>query len=298
MTLNQTVKTVGFKDTNQAEIDFTENGNRDIDDGDEPAREDGKGDRAIRQFGEGSLRATTNQMGTKGKKFSLDPRVAAVSSSFPYPDSLRTTKHPVQDFWVYDGAHPGLADRGKIPTSMDQILPNKRITEQEAVEWNRVGSKKGWMFNGRPQQATGGMGENKATHTDDGFLKRIAEEKWEPLSRDPAKQTLALRVLPKIDIENNARGIGVTGGGSGNGGMAGGYHDINAARLAALPIPMAKYNWTGSRVVGTGRLDQAAGGEAQGAGGYRAGYKSIYPERPYLPMRNAIGISRVTGASL
>lgn len=276
----------------QHQVDPSETGNRTVDEGDDPARS--AGDRAMRQFGQGSLRAITNQRGTGGKQFQLEPHVASVSSSFATPDSLRTTKHPVQDFWVYDGAHPTLTDRGKVATSRDQILPDYRIREQDAIEWNRVGSKKGYMFNGRPQEAVGASGENVPTHTDDGYIFRIKENAWRPLSRSSDKQGLATRVLPKIDIENNARGIGVTGEGSGNGGMAGGYRAINAARLAALPIPMEKYNWTGSRIHGTGRLDQAAGGEAQGAGGYRAGYRSKYPERPYLPMRRTIGLSRVT----
>lgn len=280
--------------TNQAKIDPSENGNRKIDEGDDPATMDDSDKPQSDELRAQILRMQTNQMGTEGKTFLLDPRTKAISSEFANSDLLRTTKHPVQDFWVYDGAYNGLLDRGKIATSRDQILPNFRIKEQDAIEWNRVGSKKGWMFNGKPQQAEGGTGENVATHTDDGFINRIGETKWSPLSRSSDKQGLATRVLPKIDIENNARGIGVTGAGSGNGGMAGGYHDINNARLAALPMPMAKYNWTGSRVVGTGRLDQATGGEAQGAGGYRSGYASIYPERPYLPLRTSPGLSRVT----
>ena len=99
-------------------------------------------DRAKKEFGNKSLRNTTNQQGTNGYEFKLLPSLAAVSSSFPYPEALLKAKHPVQDFWVYDGAHPGLTDRGKISTSIDQILPNKKITEQDAIEWNRIGSKK------------------------------------------------------------------------------------------------------------------------------------------------------------
>ena len=223
------------------------------------------GDRAIKQFGEGSLRNTTNQRGTDGYKFQLAPSLASVSSTKAYPESLRTAKHAVQDFWVYDGAHPGITDRGSIATSRDQILPDKRIREQDAIEWNRIGSKKGWMFEGRPQAEYGHQGENKATHTNDGFIESITRNKWSPFMRSADKQGLATREFAAIDIENNARGIGVTGPGSGNGGMAGGHREVNKERLAMLPIPMAKFNWTGTRLAGTGREDQHLGA---GAGGF------------------------------
>ena len=253
------------------------------------------GDRAQAEFGYGSLRAHTNQSGTNGYKFQLTPSIAAVSSSFAYSEALLKTKHPVQDFWVYDGAHPGLSDRGKIATSLDQVLPNARIKEQDAIEWNRVGCKKGWMFNGAPQQeGPGASGENVPTHTSDGYINRIQENKWAPMERLAEKQGLATRTMPAIDIENNARGIGVSGEGSGNGGMAGGYKEVNPERLARLPIPMAKYNWTGSRLSGTGREDQGGGTLGNGAGGFRAGYNSKYSTRPSFPLRRTTGLSRVT----
>lgn len=252
-------------------------------------------DRAQRQFGTGTLRAQTNQIGTQNIKFSILPAVAAVSSKFDYPESLVHAKHPVQDFWVYDGAQPTLTDRGKIATSLEQVLPNKRVTEQECVEWNRVGSKKGWMFNGPPQQNTpGSSGENVPTHTSDGFINRVRENKWMPLARSTEKQGLATREMPAIDIENNARGIGVAGAGSGNGGMSGGYREVNPERLARLPIPNARFNWTGTRLAGTGREDQGGGALGNGAGGYRAGYKSAYPIRPSFPLRRTTGLSRNT----
>ena len=182
------------------------------------------GDRAQKEFGYGSLRAHTNQSGTGGYTFQVIPSIAAISSSFAYSEALLKAKHPVQDFWVYDGAHPGLTDRGKIATSLDQVLPNKRVTEQECVEWNRVGSKKGWMFNGSPQQeGPGSSGENMPTHTSDGYISRIYDNKWVPEERSEEKQGLATRQMPAIDIENNARGIGLSGEGTGSGGMAGGY---------------------------------------------------------------------------
>jgi hypothetical protein len=257
-----------------------------------PERIPESGDRAISEFAEGSLFAHTNQFGVQ-KPFVLEPRVASVSSKFPYSEDLRTTKHPVQDFWVYDGAQPTLAATGKISTSVDQILPDKRIGEQDAVEWQRVGSKKGWMFNGPPQEnQPGSQGENMPTHTNDGFVERIAQNRWFPTPRSSEKQGLATRELPAIDIENNSRGIGVTGPGSGNGGMAGGYRAINPERLKTLPIPSAKFNWTGTRLHGTGREDQGRVGS--GAGGYRSGYQSQYADRPYIPMRRTTGLSRVT----
>jgi len=252
-------------------------------------------DRAQQAFSYGSLRAHTNQTGTENYTFQLIPDVAAVSSSFAYPEALLKTKHPVQDFWVYDGAQPTLTERGTIATSLDQVLPNKRVTEQDCLEWHRVGSKKGWMFNGPPQQNTPGvMGESTPTHTSDGYIHRIHDNKWVPEVRSAEKQTLATRQMPAIDIENNARGIGLAGEGSGNGGMAGGYKDINPDRLARLPIPMAKYNWTGSRLLGTGREDQGGGSIGSGAGGFRAGYSSKYPIRPSFPVRRTTGLSRVT----
>lgn len=252
-------------------------------------------DRAQAEFSHGSLRALTNQNGTGGKSFQLIPSVKAVSSTFSYSEALLKAKHPVQDFWVYDGAHPGLTDRGKISTSLDQVLPDKRITEQDAVEWNRVGSKKGWMFNGSPQQeGPGASGENVPTNTNDGFINRVRDNKWVPMERSSEKQGLATREMPAIDIENNARGIGVAGEGSGNGGMAGGYREVNAERLARLPIPMEKYNWTGSRLAGTGREDQGGGTLGSGAGGFRAGYVSKYATRPSFPVRRTTGLSRIT----
>lgn len=257
------------------------------------AREGGM-DRAMKQFSVGSLRAVTNQFGV-AKDFIVEKRVAAQSCDYPYPEVLRTAKHPVQDFWVYDGAMPTIGNQGKITTSRDQILPNRRIREQDAVEWQRVGSKKGWMFNGPPQQdAPGGQGENLPSHTDDGFVNNIPSMRWTPIPRSAEKQGLATRQLPAIDIENNARGIGVTGPGSGQGGMSGGYKQINKERLQSLPVPMAKYNWTGTRLVGTGREDQGGGNVGSGAGGYRAGYQSKYPIRPSFPMRRTTGLSRVT----
>lgn len=252
-------------------------------------------DRAIKQFSDGSLRNHTNQMGTAGKTFQVMPGIKAISSEFAYQEALVRSKHPVQDFWVYDGAYPGLKDRGSIATTREQILPDKRIKEQDAIEWNRVGSKKGWMFEGPPQQnAPGHSGENVPTHTQDGFISRIRDTKWSPVPRSTDKQGLATRDMPAIDIENNARGIGVTGQGSGNGGMSGGYRDVNPERLAALPIPMAKYNWTGTRLFSTGREDQGGGTLGNGAGGYRSGYASVYATQPSFPIRRTTGISRVT----
>lgn len=245
-------------------------------------------DRAIKQFSNGSLRNETNQLGTNGYRFQLEPSIAAVSSERPNPIALRDARHPVQDFWVYDGAYPGVTDRGSIATDRDQILPNKRITEQDAVEWQRVGSKKGWMFNGNPQSNYGFQGEDVPTHTSDGFVDQIKKRRWQMLSRSAQKQGLATREMPAIDLENNARGSGVSGPGSGSGGMSGGYKEVDPNRHNRLPIPMSKYNWTGTRLVGTGREDQGA---QHGAGGFRAGYNSIYPDRPSFQERKFIGTS-------
>ena len=251
------------------------------------------GDRAIRAFGQKSLYNLTNQYGVQ-KPFIVDKKISSISSDFAYPESLRTARHAVPDFWVYDGAHPTIGHTGKINTSRDQILPNKRITEQDAMEWQRVGSKKGWMFNGPPQQDKPGFsGEDMPTHTSDGYIKRIQENRWNPVPRSEEKQGLAVRELPAIDIENNARGIGVTGPGSGSGGMSGGHREVTRERLARLPIPMARYNWTGTRLQGTAREDQG-GNMGSGAGGYRAGYNSMYPDNPSQPMRRTAGLSRVT----
>jgi hypothetical protein len=251
-------------------------------------------DRAIKQYGVGSLYNITNQYGVE-KPFIVDKRVSSVSSDFPYPESLRTTKHPVPDFWTYDGAQPTIGHTGKIATDRQQILPNKRISEQDAMEWQRVGSKKGWMFNGPPQEDKPGFsGENVPTHTNDGFVDRIRDNKWMPLPRSAEKQGLATREMPAIDIENNARGIGVTGPGSGNGGMSGGYREVNKERLSTLPIPHRRFNWTGTRLEGTARESQGGGNLGSGAGGFRAGYNSMYPDNPSMPLRRTTGLSRVT----
>jgi hypothetical protein len=257
----------------------------------EEAKVPAPADRAVAQFSVGSLYAVTNQFGVS-KPFIEDPKVGAFTTGKAVPESLRTARHPVQDFFVYDGAQSTIGAQGKTSTSRDQLLPNKRIREQDAIEWNRVGAKKGWMFNGAPQQqGPGGPGEDVPTHTSDGFIENIPKNRWFPVPRSAENQGRATRDMPAIDIENNARGIGVTGAGSGNGGMAGGYQEINKRRLAALPIPMEKYNWTGTRLVGTGREDQNPGA---GAGGYRAGYASAYPDRPSFPQRRTTGLSRVT----
>lgn len=242
----------------------------------------GADDRAQKEYGVNDLYNLTNGMGPP--KFHLEPGLKAVSSDFPYPETLSTTKQPVPSFWTYSSAYPGLTDRGKIATSLDQVLPNKRITEQDAIEWNRVGSKKGWMFCGKPQQGYGYSGENVPTHTDDGFLDLIGKNKYHALPRSAEKQGIATRELPAIDIVNNARGIGVTGPNSGNGGMAGGYHAVQPDRLTALPVPMEKFCWTGSRLQGTARTDR-------GAGGRRSGYDSVYPMQPNIPIRRSFGIT-------
>lgn len=249
-------------------------------------------DRAMAAFSKGSLYNTTNQYGVT-KPFIPIPAVAAVSSSFDNPAVLGTTRQAVPDFWVYDGAKPTIGHQGKVATSREQLLPDKRITEQQAIEYQRVGSKKGWMFNGHPQQeGPGASGENTPTFTSDGFPNRIKETRWFPTPRSEEKQGLATHEFPAIDIKNNARGIGVTGSNSGNGGMQGGYQEVQQSRLNRLPIPMAKYNWTGSRLAGTGREDQGAQG-GSGAGGYRAGYASAYPMRPSFREKTSNGMTRV-----
>ena len=43
------------------------------------------GDRSQREFSDGSLRNTTNQIGTNNYHFQLNPHLAAISSDFPYP---------------------------------------------------------------------------------------------------------------------------------------------------------------------------------------------------------------------
>ncbi len=240
-------------------------------------------DRAVKEFGKPSLRDYTNQEGCDGKKFSVMPSMRPFVSDGYYPDSLRTAKPPVQDFWVYDGAQPTLGHNGSTPTSLDQLLPASKLRQQTFVDWYRVGSKKGWMFNGPPQEEYDApSGENVPTFTSDGWMDQIKYNRWEPMAVDPALQRVAHQDLPAIEVENNARGIGVTGQGSGNGGMAGGYKEVNPERLKQLAIPMKKFNHTGDTVHGTGRLDQGA---RQGAGGFRSGYNSQYGDFPALLIR-------------
>jgi len=247
------------------------------------------GDRAMAQFSMGSLYATTNQYGVT-KPFIEDPKVGAFTSGKAVPESVRLARHSVPDFYVYDGAHATIGATGKTASTREQLLPKKSVTEQSAIEWNRIGSKKGWMFNGR-QEGPGAMGEDVPTGTQDGWTQHIKQNHWFPLPRSETKQGLATREMPAIDITNNARGIGSGGSGRQGGGMHGGYQEVNQARLRSLPIPMEKFNWTGNRLAGTAREDQGAGA---GAGGYRAGFASMYPDRPSFPERRTTGLSRVT----
>jgi hypothetical protein len=258
----------------------------DIDDHNKRTGQNVSGDRAQREFGEGSLRNHTNQFGTNGYKFQLTPAEKAVSSEFLTPEALRTAKHPVQDFFVYDGAQPTIGHTGKTYTRQEHVLPNKRIKEEDAIEWNRVGSKKGWMFNGMPQEEYGHSGENVPTHTDDGYVDTIKNHKWQPLMTTDESQGLSQREQPDIYRTNLARGIGVSRGGYGS--MAGGYKQVTQERLRTLAKPMAKYNHTGSRKRGTGRTDAAGTSSNAGAGGYRAGYASVYPSRPSIFKRGDI----------
>jgi len=247
------------------------------------------GDRAVAQFSVGSLYAITNQRGVT-EPFIEDPKVGAFTTGKAVPESVRLARHSVPDFYVYDGAHATIGHTGKTHSSRDQLLPNKQVTEQSAVEWNRIGSKKGWMYNSR-QEGPGGVGENVPTNTQDGWTGQIQQNRWFPVPRSEEKQGLATREMPAIDVTNNARGIGTGGNGRQGGGMSGGYQEVNPRRLKSLPIPMEKFNWTGNRLAGTGREDQGTGA---GAGGFRAGYASAYPDRPSFPERRTTGLSRVT----
>jgi hypothetical protein len=259
----------------------------------EEEKEDAKvhvsGDRAMAQFSVGSLYAITNQHGVT-KPFIEDPKVGAFTSGKAVPESLRLARHSVPDFYVYDGAHATIAATGKTASNRDQLLPKKSVTEQDAVEYNRWGSKKGWLYNSK-QEGPGGQPESMPTGTQDGWTSQIQQNHWFPVPRSEAKQGLATREMPAIDIQNNARGIGTGGNGRQGGGMQGGYREVNPERLKSLPIPMEKFNWTGNRLAGTAREDQGAGA---GAGGYRAGFASMYPDRPSFPERRTTGISRVT----
>lgn len=236
------------------------------------------GDRAMREYSWGkSLRDVTNIGTAEGETWNLPPWERD-NSTFPVPESVRTARLPVPDFWTYDGAQPTLAHTGKITTSRFQVLPDKRIREQDAVEWQRVGCKKGWMFNGHPQQeGPGGRGEDVPSHAPlDGWIKDM--RRWTPQKIDMEKQEMALRETPAVDIRNRARGTGMTS--RGGGGMAGGYQVVNQERLSSLPIPHARFNWTGTRPRRTAREDQGGGELGSGAGGYRAGYRSRYATRP------------------
>lgn len=247
------------------------------------------GDRAVAQFSVGSLYAITNQFGVT-KPFIEDPKVGAFTSGKAVPESVRLARHSVPDFYVYDGAHATIAATGKTASTREQLLPKKSVTEQDAIEYNRWGSKKGWLYNSK-QEGPGGQPESMPTGTQDGWTEHIKQNHWFPVPRSEAKQGLATREMPAIDIQNNARGIGSGGDGRQGGGMQGGYKEVNPNRLKSLPVPMEKFNWTGSRLAGTAREDQGAGA---GAGGYRAGFASMYPDRPSFPERRTTGLSKVT----
>lgn len=226
--------------------------------------------KATSEFGNKTLRAETNHYGPS-KPFQLAPRLKAISSDFPNPDSLRTARHRVPSFYVYDGVQHLTSGVEKVYSdrSQDVHKHKHRLYDADFMTYARFGSKKGWL-------------EDRPTHTSDGFLDSISKNKWKPLARSEEKQSVALRDMPAIDIENNARGIGHVGSNSGNGGMAGGYKEVTKSRLATLPIPMGKYNWTGTRLKGTRR-------EA----GFTAGYKSMYSDRPAFQEKRVTGISRI-----
>lgn len=242
----------------------------------------------LREYGRHSLRAETNQEGCTDH-FYPSKEIEAISTNSAFPDKLRTAKLPVQNFWTYDGAYNTVTHGGKMAGNPDELLPVERLHEADFVAYQRYGSKKGWLYNS-PECGVGPYRpEQYPTHTQDGWPNQIKQRRWRPDPSDPTKQELAERQMPKIDIVNNARGIGRTGEGSGSGGMSGGYQEVNPKRLKFLPIPQAKFNWTGTRAVRTGREDQSGAAMGAGAGGFRAGYASRYPSRVYIPpSRSAI----------
>lgn len=242
-------------------------------------------DRAVNEFSEGSLRAVTNQFGTQGKKFHVEPRLASVSSAFPYSDTLHEG-HAIQDFFVYDGAQATIGAQGKMATSRDQVMPNKRIREQDAIYWNRVGSKKGYMFETNfEDNYVPGETIPSSTYLRGDSKKGVKRHKWTPIPRTTDSQGMALRDEPDVQRTNLGRGIGVSRGGYGS--MAGGYQQVTKERIRSLAKPMAKWNHTGNRQLGSARTDRS-GTANRGAGGYRSGYKSIYPDFPYFINRKSL----------
>lgn len=227
------------------------------------------------QFGEhSSLFNFANRRPPKTGKTVLDPRLNAYSDKRM---SMKVTKakQPVPPFYTYDGAEDTLGNLPKVNTHVNQLLPNNQLTEQRFMDWQRVGSKKGWMFYGRANPS-GPQGENFPTHfMSDKLLHKIPSKpiQMTPESQDPTMNDLQAR----LQI-NNARGIGITGPSAGLGGMAGGRQEITPGRLVNKMLPNNKFNYFGTRPSGTGREDNLLfDGSANGAGGYRAGWNSLYP---------------------
>lgn len=239
---------------------------------------------AQQAYGRKSLRAHTNWQGCD-TQFSVLPELRPYVSDHYNPQSLVKAKHAVEPFWTYDGAQATLHNHEKQPGSTDDILPPSKLQERDFIVYQRYGSKKGWLYNSPNQSKGPYWPEDKPTHTEDGWTEQIKNNRYTVMETSKEKQGMYSREIPFIDIQNNARGIGVSGPGKGQGGMAGGYQAINPQRLEKLPVPKASSNWTGSRPHGTARTDMAGGGTGAGAGGFRSGYLSQYPERPYIPDR-------------
>jgi len=194
---------------------------------------------------------------------------------------------------VYDGAVPNIHTPTKIPGSSDDLLPVLRLQEADFVEFQRAGSKKGWTFHSPMSgESTGFYPHKTPQHEIHGWMSQLTKRRRTKAITDPTSQIAVTRDFEDINRTNNARGIGITGPSSGNGGMAGGYQEVQPERLRVLPAPNPRFNFMGTRLAHTQRGDDSGIGNGAGAGGFRSGLSSRYPERPQFVEQRRPGMGQ------
>jgi len=246
-------------------------------------------DPAVKEFSRGSLRNETNWEGCDDHFVPLK-EIQNISNNGQFTEALEKAKLPVHNFWVYDGAIPNIHTHPKVPASADDLLPPLRLSEADFVEFQRAGSKKGWTFHS-PMSGEGPYyPHTKPQHEIHGWMSQLTKRRRHKQIDDPNPQIAVTRDFESINRTNNARGIGITGPSSGNGGMAGGYQEVQPERLRVLPAPNPRFNFMGTRLAHTQRDDDS--GPGAGAGGFRSGLSSRYPERPQFVERRRPGMGQ------
>lgn len=248
-------------------------------------------DQATEEYARPSLAALSKPGLGTNRNFSLSKEVENATSNFSYSDALRTARFPVPRFFTYDGAQhaPTLTGTGKVATSVEQILPVKPIPVETAVSWNRVGSKKGWTFNGPWDPTTKATGDEKPTST---FLRGdnvgyVKQHRWIPLEMTEEAQQSTVNTE---EVQRNNLARGATN--SDYGKVVGGLREFNKERAKPLTRPQATYNFMGSRPAKSARTDMSGANDNGGAGGFRSGRQSHYPEFPQLPKRRSLRVPK------